>query len=95
MRPGFQDQNVCFSRHVDQRQHAVRSSQLAPRGSLTTASSDTTSIEVSCNAAIAKTFLTDILANGPVAPLAPRVNDPEPAYPHPRFQGMAQTPPYA
>jgi hypothetical protein len=27
---GFQDRNVCFSRHVDQRRHAVRSSQLAP-----------------------------------------------------------------
>jgi hypothetical protein len=34
---------------------------------LTTASSsDTASIEASCNAAIAKKFLTDILANGPV-----------------------------
>jgi hypothetical protein len=34
---------------------------------LTTASSsDTASIQASCNAAIAKKFLTDILANGPV-----------------------------
>jgi hypothetical protein len=39
---------------------------------LTAASgSDTASIEASCNAAIAKKFLTDILANGPVIPLAP------------------------
>jgi hypothetical protein len=67
---GFQDRNVCFSRQVDQRQHAVRSSQLAPRSS----SSDTASVEASCNAAIAKKFLTDILANGPMVPLAPRAN---------------------
>jgi len=61
-RPGFQDRNVCFSRHVDQRQHAVRSSQLAPRGPLTTASSDTASIEASCNAAIARKFLFSRMA---------------------------------
>jgi hypothetical protein len=40
---------------------------------LTTASgSDTASIEASCNAAIAKKYRTDILANGKVVPLAPR-----------------------
>jgi hypothetical protein len=51
------------------------------RGPLTTAGgSDTASIEASCNAAIAKKFLTDILANGPVVPFAPRANDPETTY---------------
>ena len=46
---------------------------------------------VVCNAAIAKKFLTDILANGPVVPLAPRSTDPATASPHPlSLQGMAQ-----
>jgi hypothetical protein len=47
----------------------------------TTRSSDTASVEASCNAAIAKKFLTDILANGPVVPLAPRATDPATTYP--------------
>jgi hypothetical protein len=59
------------------RQHAVRSSQLAPRSIDHASSSDTASIEASCNAAIAKKFLTDILANGPVVPPAPRSTDPD------------------
>jgi hypothetical protein len=47
----------------------------------TASGSDTASVEASCNAAIAKKFLTDILANGPVVPLAPRATDRHPPIP--------------
>ena len=47
---------------------------------------------VVCNAAIAKKFLTDILANGPVVPLAPRSTDQQPHFPlSPNPHGTAQT----